>query len=201
MHQVSWLPKLLKEENQTQSGTEHLLKGGSNPPQVAFTVGSQARSIPSNPRTPISGGGFARKCGCACGSRRTYYPMTSMTEEEVVSTIRAHLEGQFPKVCANCERCYPTFRNYLQNTSRLGSAMSYDAELGNWEPVKPLGAITHSNCPCGSTLALSSAGMPLLQLWSLLNWARVETKKRNQTTEALLNYLREVVCKQVLADP
>jgi hypothetical protein len=125
----------------------------------------------------------------------------TMTEEEVVKTIRDHLEGQFPKVCANCERCYTTFRMYLQNTTRLGSAMSYDAEIGDWKPLKPLGALTHSNCPCGSTLALSSAGMPLLRLWSLLNWARIETKKRNQTTEELLNYLREKICKQVLSEP
>ncbi len=123
-----------------------------------------------------------------------------MTEEEVVSIIRGHLEGQFPKVCANCERRFTSFRHYLQNTTRLGSAMSYDAEIGNWKPKKPLGAFTYSNCPCGSTLALSSAGMPLLRLWSLLNWARVETRRRNQTVEQLLNDLRTRICQEVLAE-
>ena len=79
--------------------------------------------------------------------------------------------------------------------------MSYDAEIGNWTPLKPLGAFTHSNCTCGSTLALSSEGMPLLRLWSILNWTRIETRKRGQTTQELLIYLREVICNQVLADP
>ena len=122
-----------------------------------------------------------------------------MTEEQVISIIREHLEGQFPKVCANCERCYTTFRNYLLETSRLGAPMSYDAEIGDWQPLKPLGAFTHSNCQCGSTLALSSEGLPLLRLWGVLNWVRIETKKRHQTTQELLNYLREKVCNQVLA--
>ena len=126
-------------------------------------------------------------------------PVTTMTEEQVIRIIRDHLEGQFPKVCANCERRYTTFRNYLLNTSRLGSPMSYDAEIGDWQPLKPLGAFTHSNCQCGSTLALSSEGMPLLRLWGVLNWVRIETKKRHQTTQELLNYLREKVCNQVLA--
>ena len=123
-----------------------------------------------------------------------------MTEEEVVSAIRDHLEGQFPKACSNRGRHFNTYRDYLQNTSRQGSAMSFDAELGNWAPLKPLGAMTYSNCQCGTTLALSSSGMPLLRLWSVLNWIRVETKKRNQTAQELINHLREVVCNQVLVE-
>ena len=58
-----------------------------------------------------------------------------------------------------------------------------------------------ANCPCGTTMALSSEGMPLAQLWPLLAWARVETKRRGLSPQELLNYLRAEICKQVLAAP
>jgi hypothetical protein len=79
--------------------------------------------------------------------------------------------------------------------------MPYDADDGDWNPVHPIGTITYANCRCGTTLALSSNGMPLRRLWILLNWARVETKKRGMTPQELLNYLRVEITRQVLAGP
>jgi hypothetical protein len=64
-----------------------------------------------------------------------------------------------------------------------------------------VGTATYANCRCGNTLALTSDGMPLLQLWSLLNWARRETQRRGMTPQELLNYLRDEITKQVLATP
>jgi len=78
--------------------------------------------------------------------------------------------------------------------------MPFDADEGNWLPTHPLGVVTFAKCPCGNTLALSSEGMKNSLLWGLLNWARIETKKRNQTPRELLNHLREAICKQVLID-
>jgi hypothetical protein len=124
-----------------------------------------------------------------------------MTEAEVVRIMREHLEGQFPKVCNNCKRRYATLREYLLNTETVGPAMPYDADMGHWNPLHPLGTATYANCRCGNTLALTSEGMPLFQLWSLLNWARHETKKRKMTPQELLNYLRDEITKQVLATP
>ncbi len=124
-----------------------------------------------------------------------------MTEAEVIREMREHLEEQFPKVCAHCARRFATLRAYLLATKPLGSAMPYDADRGDWTPAKPLGTMTFANCPCGNTLALTSDDMPLLQLWSLLNWARSETKKRRMTPQELLNYLRDAITKQVLAEP
>jgi hypothetical protein len=124
-----------------------------------------------------------------------------MTEAEVIRTIRGHLEGQFPKVCSACKRSFLTFREFLLITTPVGSTISFDAELGNWEPAQPLGTATFVNCPCGSTLCLTSEGMPLRRLLPLMNWARVETKRRGQTVQDLLNYLREEIRKQVLAAP
>lgn len=124
-----------------------------------------------------------------------------MTEIEVVRIMREHLEGLFPKVCPNCNRCFATLREYLLITKHLGPAVPYDAALGDWNPLRPLGTVTYASCPCGTTLALGSEGMPLPLLWSLLNWARIETQRRRLTPQELLNYLRDEICKQVLAEP
>ena len=123
-----------------------------------------------------------------------------MTEAEVISIMRQHLEAQFPQRCSNCNRPFATLRDYILNTEQVGSAVPYDVELGDWQPIEPLGTVTFANCPCGSTLALSSDGMPLLQLWSLLRWAKNETEKRGMTPRQLLNYLRDEITRQVLAD-
>jgi len=123
-----------------------------------------------------------------------------MTETTVIKLMRQHLEAQFPKVCPKCKRTFVTLREYLLVTKHVGPPMPYDAEMGDWNPRQPVGTLTFSNCPCGTTLALSSHGMPLPQLWRLLNWARVETMKRGMTAQELLNYLRDEICKQVLEE-
>ncbi|MGA2258771.1 MAG: hypothetical protein ABSG53_29240 [Thermoguttaceae bacterium] len=73
--------------------------------------------------------------------------------------------------------------------------------MGNWKPLTPIGTVSLSNCACGSSMALSSSGMPLSQLWSLLDWARIETRQRKLTPRELLNYLRDELREQVLAVP
>ena len=128
-------------------------------------------------------------------------PAPSMTEADVVRIMRAHLEGLFPKVCPSCHRRFATLREYVLTTEHLGPAMPYDAELGDWAPLRQTGTLTYSNCPCGTTLALSSHGMSIYQLWPLLHWARLETKRRGLSPQELLNYLRDEICKQVLAEP
>ncbi len=123
-----------------------------------------------------------------------------MTEVEVIRAMRAHLEGLFPKTCPNCHRSFASLREYLLVTTHQGPPVPYDAQAGDWQPLRPIGTMTFSNCPCGSTLALSSQGMPLFQLWRLLNWARVETRRRGMTPQELLGYLRDEICRQVLAE-
>ena len=124
-----------------------------------------------------------------------------MPEADVVQILREHLEGLFPKVCPNCGRRFDSLRDYLLGTTQLGSVVSYDAEMGQWQPVHPLGILAFSSCACGTTLALSSQGMALGALWSLLAWARTETRRRGVTPQALLNDLRDEICLQVLASP
>jgi hypothetical protein len=121
-----------------------------------------------------------------------------MTEADVIQAMRAHLEGLFPKTCPNCRRIYVNLREYLQVTTHLGPPMPYDAQNGDWQPLKPAGTMTFANCPCGSTLALSSNGMPLVQLWRLLRWAKTETARRGMSPQELLSYLRDEISRQVL---
>ncbi len=125
--------------------------------------------------------------------------MSQPTESEVVEIILRYLEGLFPRHCSKCQRRFTTLREYLLTTEQLGSAVSYDLEIGDWAPANPLGTLTFANCPCGNTLALSSENMRLSVLLDLYGWARVETQKRNQTPHQLLNYLREQVWKRALS--
>jgi len=124
-----------------------------------------------------------------------------MTEAEVIRQMRAYLESLFPRNCSNCQRRFESLREFLQITTHQGLPIPYDAMANDWQPMKPVGTVTLVNCTCGSTLALSSNQMPLPQLWRLLNWARTETRRRNMSPQQLLNYLRDEICKQVLAEP
>src|SRR5664279_1262541 len=121
-----------------------------------------------------------------------------MTEAEVIQIMRQHVAGLFPKVCPNCHRRFATLREYILATQPLGATMSYDAEMEDWKPMQPVGTTAMANCPCGTTLTLSSEGMPLIQMWRLLNWARVETKRRGTSQEELLNHVRLEIRRQVL---
>ena len=124
-----------------------------------------------------------------------------MTEIDVIREIQGHLQGHFPKVCPLCHRTYDTLRDFLLLTTPAGPVVSYDAEVGDWNPADPIGTLAFANCPCGDTLVLSSDGMPLLRLWSLLNWVRDESKLRHQSPQGLLNYLRDQITQQVLQEP
>lgn len=123
-----------------------------------------------------------------------------MTEAEVIQIMREHAEGLFPKVCPNCKRSFAKLREFILVTQRLEPAISYDAELGDWSPSRPIGTVWLANCPCGTTLALSSKGLPLSKLWQFLDWVKVEMERRGLSQEELLRYLRDEIRKQVLTE-
>ncbi|MDB6120784.1 MAG: hypothetical protein JWO08_4565 [Verrucomicrobiaceae bacterium] len=124
----------------------------------------------------------------------------NMTESTAFHALREQLEGLFPKTCGCCGHQYGSLHGYLQTVQHLGPAVCFDVECGDWHPLKPLGTLMFANCPCGSTLALSSDGMPLLQLWSMLDWVKIESKLRSLTAQQTLSYLRAEVCLQALAN-
>ncbi len=122
-----------------------------------------------------------------------------MTKQEVIKIIRSQSEKQFPKTCPTCGRQYNSLKEYFQNTSRIGSPISYDALQNDWQPKNPLGTMSLANCGCGSTLSISSKGTKLLTLWRLMQWAKMEISNREISMEELLEELREIIIKQVIA--
>jgi hypothetical protein len=124
-----------------------------------------------------------------------------MIEAEIVQSVREYFESLFPKVCSNCNRRFASLREYILITKPIGPTMSFDAELGDWATTQPIGSMAQANCPCGSTLTLSTERMPLPQRLILLNWVRIETQRRGLSPSELLEYLRGAVRKQVLTEP
>ena len=123
-----------------------------------------------------------------------------MTEDEVVQILLEHFESLFPKVCPNCSRCFSTLREYILNTTRIGVPVSYDSEFRDWNTRQPIGSVALANCPCGSTLALTTESMALSLRLDLLNWVRVETQRRRVSPSEVLECLRDEVRKRVLSD-
>ena len=121
-----------------------------------------------------------------------------MNENDVVAVVRAHIETQFPKVCSKCGRAFASLKDYLQCTTHVGKPISYDAELKKWRPCRPVGTLSFANCPCGTTLAISSDGMGVMVMWRLLRWARKESTRRSISVGELLDGVREKIDRQVL---
>jgi len=124
-----------------------------------------------------------------------------MTDDEIIKMMREHFEGLFPKVCPKCDRRFATLREYILDTQRIGGTISYDAEMGDWKTTQPIGAVAHANCPCGTTMALTTEGMPISQIHLVLKWVKEETKRRGLSPEELIGYVRDEVRKRVLIDP
>ena len=121
-----------------------------------------------------------------------------MTEADVIRVIHEHVEGLFPKTCQGCGRVFPNYRDYLQNTEHVGIPLSYDIQLNNWQPGNSSGNVALANCHCGSTLAISSKGMPLSQIWQVLYWVKVESHRRKVKTDVIICYIRDEVEKKAL---
>jgi hypothetical protein len=58
-----------------------------------------------------------------------------------------------------------------------------------------------SNCVCGTTLALTSNGMPISQVHLVLKWIKKETDRRGLSPKELMSNVRDEVRKRVLIDP
>jgi hypothetical protein len=123
-----------------------------------------------------------------------------VSEADAIEMMIEHLKGLFPKACPNCKRVYASLRDFYQNTTPVGNPISYDLEAGDTKPQNPRGAVAISDCSCGTPMALRSDGMPLFRLWSLLLWAKTETKRRQVTDAQLLADLRVKVRKKVVTE-
>ncbi len=120
-----------------------------------------------------------------------------MTEDDVVTFVRAYIEGRFPRNCSTCGRRFGSLREYLQLTTHVGSPVLYD-DLDNGIPEDPLGPLSLANCECGTTLSVWSEGIPRPQLIELLTWAKLEAQQRSISISQLLHHLRDRIDRDVL---
>ncbi|MGC3991160.1 MAG: hypothetical protein QM796_16070 [Chthoniobacteraceae bacterium] len=123
----------------------------------------------------------------------------SAIEAEIIQVIRTHIEGQFPRSCPTCQRCFATYREYIHHTEPVGFPVSYDLELEDEAPIESAGNLSLANCACGSTLALTSQGMPLRQIWQVLGWIKQEMEHRQANLSEVLAYVRDRVQQSALA--
>jgi hypothetical protein len=123
-----------------------------------------------------------------------------VTEAEIISIVRRHIDRKFPKKCSKCGVVYRSLAEYLRNTTHIGPPVSYDAELGIWTPIAPIGTISIANCRCGTSLAIDSEGIGLWSMIRMLHWARRETRTRGVSMNHLLEEIRAKIDEQVLAE-
>jgi len=123
-----------------------------------------------------------------------------MFEEEVIEIIKNHFISQFPKQCNCCGKTYMSAEEFIRSTAYVGEPVSYDVEMDRKQPSSPIGTIGLVNCSCGSTLAISSKGIGLKTMWKLLEWGRVETKKRGISVSELLGYLRHKIDQSIVSE-
>jgi hypothetical protein len=116
-----------------------------------------------------------------------------VTDAEAIELVRRHFESLFPKSCSSCGRTFADLREYISLTTRVGPATSYDADLHDWNTPEPIGSQALANCPCGSTLALTTESMPLPQRLVLLGWVRDTTRERGVSPSTLLEWLRDEI--------
>ena len=63
-----------------------------------------------------------------------------------------------------------------------------------------IGGAVLANCPCGTTLGLTTVGMALEDIHRLLEWIRRETDRRAITQADLLEEMRQKLRQRVLSE-
>ena len=122
-----------------------------------------------------------------------------MTEKQVIKTILTAVEENFPKDCTSCRHRFHTYKDYIQETTLLGTPISYDAENKNWLPGTPLGFHSYCKCNyCSNTLTTNIDSLKRDTTWHLLAWIKEETKNRGVSSREILNDIREKMRKHVL---
>ena len=120
--------------------------------------------------------------------------------DDAIRVTRRYFESQFPRDCSTCGREFATLHDYICQTRPVGATISYDADVGDWAPAHPLGTLLLANCPCGTTLALTTEGLPLPTRHLLLAWVRAEAEHRDVSVQHVLGTLRDEIRARVLAD-
>ena len=121
-----------------------------------------------------------------------------LSDQDVVRTVRAHLESKFPKDCQSCGRRYTCLADYLLRTTHVGHPVSIDDPNHQNESRPLFGAISYADCRCGSTMSLSSKGLDRMTMWRLLQWAALSMARRGMSIGEILSDLRRRIDAEVL---
>jgi hypothetical protein len=121
-----------------------------------------------------------------------------LNDEKVAAIIREHLEKKFPKNCSCCGRVYSTMEEYLRETTYVGEPVSMNASLGAGQPKARIGTLGFGNCPCGTTISVSSGGIAPAVMQEMASWAEVESTRRGITAGQLLTEIRSAIDNGIL---
>jgi hypothetical protein len=123
-----------------------------------------------------------------------------VTEAEVVAIMRKHAEEQFPKTCSKCRLVFRTYADYVRTVTPIGAPVPFDEPRGDGKTKAQLGAVSMANCPCGTTLSISSRGRPAETAEGITTWAREQAAREGITLEQLLERLRARLRAEALLD-
>lgn len=123
-----------------------------------------------------------------------------MNKEEILDFLYEYYCSRFPKTCSACGHRYETLTEYIQRTRPTGRAVSYDAETGNWGLKRPIGSVLMVNCPCGTTLSLTTDDMPMDRRKRVLKWVHEVTESTGAATSDVLGTLRAEIRDRALSE-
>ena len=83
---------------------------------------------------------------------------------------------------------------------RTWGSRSHRRGVRKLETRGPGGTMTLANCQCGTTLAIGSQGIGLVNMWRLLRYARKCSKERRISVSRLLEEIRQKIDAQVLVE-
>tara|TARA_B100000749_G_scaffold280223_1_gene275480 strand:+ start:190707 stop:191120 length:414 start_codon:yes stop_codon:yes gene_type:complete len=116
---------------------------------------------------------------------------------DVAQLVREFLEkDKFPKTCGSCGKVYYSLTQYFDETEHVGKPCSLEADHGH--PLQNLGkTYTLSNCTCGSTLCLTSKGMPGGKFIRFMGWSVKESIVRGVALSDVFLEIREEMERQL----
>jgi hypothetical protein len=109
-----------------------------------------------------------------------------------VGPIMAACKAQFPRVCSNCKREFPDFKDFIEHTVPVGAP-----QLPHGED-DPIGLISYVNCKCGSTIILECNDAQAHK--NMVAALSEETRVNGQSVRDLLLQIRAEVRRRILEE-
>jgi len=113
-----------------------------------------------------------------------------LDEAEVIDVLLEYYESLFPKRCHNCGHHFESLGDYVRHTTQLGSSQSFDADNDDRDTRSPIGSSAMSNCPCGSTLALTTDDLDMDTRLQILDWVHRVVEAQGVTPTEVLDDIR-----------